>query len=381
MQRKKILWLVSWYPNRNDKFDGDFVQRHAQAAAICHDIHVIYITDADNKSTGEEYNYSTGLTEQIIYFKKKKGIAARIAKQWTWQKLYKRAVKNYIAKNGLPQGVHVHVPWKAGLMALWVKRKYNIDFIITEHWTIYNDGVPSSFSRKLFLVKMAIKKIYEGAVGAAPVSNNLSAILKTIFSVHTTTVINNVVDATLFCFSEKKYSKFTFIHVSNMVPLKNVKGILDAFKQIMESNIDVQLIMIGNKSDEYVNYAKALGLLHTSVFFKGEIPYGEVAAEMQGSHCFLLNSWIENSPCVIGEALCCGIPVIATNVGGVPELIDESNGILITPGETKALAQAMKKICENYASFNAREIAERAAKKFNYNFIAEKFNGLYNSSF
>ena len=52
MQRKKILWLVSWYPNRNDKFDGDFIQRHARAAAIYHDVHVIFVTDTEMSVEG-----------------------------------------------------------------------------------------------------------------------------------------------------------------------------------------------------------------------------------------------------------------------------------------------------------------------------------------
>ena len=82
MRRKKILWLVSWYPNKNDRFDGDFIQRHARAAAIYHDVHVIFVTDTEmEKAMDEEWNYATGLTEQIIYFKKKKGIAARLRKQ------------------------------------------------------------------------------------------------------------------------------------------------------------------------------------------------------------------------------------------------------------------------------------------------------------
>ena len=54
MQRKKILWLASWYPNRNDPFDGDFIQRHARAAAIDHDIHVIHVSEAEIENALEE---------------------------------------------------------------------------------------------------------------------------------------------------------------------------------------------------------------------------------------------------------------------------------------------------------------------------------------
>ena len=67
MQRKKILWLVSWYPNRNDRFTGDFIQRHARAAAVYHDIYVLYVVAGQVASEVEhEINVAGGLTEHII---------------------------------------------------------------------------------------------------------------------------------------------------------------------------------------------------------------------------------------------------------------------------------------------------------------------------
>ena len=46
---KKILWLTSWYPNRMDEFDGDFIQRHAKAVALFCRVHVIFVVKATNK--------------------------------------------------------------------------------------------------------------------------------------------------------------------------------------------------------------------------------------------------------------------------------------------------------------------------------------------
>src|SRR5215217_4234723 len=106
MRRKKILWLVSWYPNKNDRFDGDFIQRHARAAAVYHDVHVIFVTDAFiEQAAEEEWNYATGLTEQLVYFKRRKSIMGRIRKQFIWRSLFLNAVTNYIRKNGRPDQV------------------------------------------------------------------------------------------------------------------------------------------------------------------------------------------------------------------------------------------------------------------------------------
>ena len=98
---------------------------------------------------------------------------------------------------------------------------------------------------------------------------------------------------------------------------------------------------------------------------------------MQRSHVLVVNSNIENSPCVIGEALCCGLPVIATAVGGIPELINLQNGILITPQSEEALKNAMLNAYHNYNRYNAEQIQSAAVQKFSAEVIAQQFHALY----
>ena len=188
----------------------------------------------------------------------------------------------------------------------------------------------------------------------------------------------NVVDTSLFCPSDEKYERFTFIHVSNMVPLKNVEGILSAFKKfLLQTNANAQLIMIGNRSNHYELLAQELNLLNTSVFFRGEVFHPDVAKEMQRCHAFVLNSHIENSPCVIGEALCCGLPVIATAVGGVPELVGTANGLLAPSANEEKLAEAMQRIYQHTNDYITGEIAAAAQEKFSFGAIANLFLKLY----
>jgi len=375
MNRRKILWLVSWYPNRFDKYDGDFIQRHARAAAINNDIHVIFVKNADiSQVIEEEWNYATGLTEQIVYIKK----TNTLFKQLRWLAQYKKAINNYIKKNGLPVIVHVHIPWKAGMLALWLKRKYRISFIVTEHWGIYNDVLKENFSNKSLLHKRIIKQVFRQAELFTSVSKFLAKGITRKVIDQSYKIIPNVVDTTIFNLSEKKYSKFTFIHVSNMVPLKNVPGILNAFKSLIATTgIEVQLIMIGNKNNSYKDMVSEWGLLNRSFFFKGEIPYTEVAKEMQLSHCLILNSYIENAPCVISEALCCGLPVISTNVGGISEMVNDTNGFLIDTGSEETVALSMLKMINEHIHFNQKKISEEAHKLYSYSVIAKQFGELY----
>ena len=382
MQRKKILWLVSWYPNRKDKFDGDFIQRHARAAAIYHDLHVLFVTEADiRNAVEEEWNHATGLTEQIVYFKKINGFPRRILKQWKWKNLYQKAIRNYISKNGIPDCVHVHVPWNTGLLALWMKKKYKLTFIVSEHWGIYTKGLANNFYSKPKILQKLLKKIFHEANIYVTVSMFLAEQVKRVIGINPGRIIPNVVDTSLFFYNEEKYSRFSFIHVSNMVGLKNVNIILEAFSELLQQTNDssLQLILIGNRDDEYINLASRLGLLNSSVFFRGEIAYSEVAGEMRRSHCFVIYSDSETFSCVTAEALSSGLPVVTANTGALPELVDQKNGILVPLNDKKALVEAMLLVWKNYQFFDHKHIAGEAARKYGYSKIAGQFEELYKS--
>ncbi|MFL5773498.1 MAG: glycosyltransferase, partial [Flavisolibacter sp.] len=211
MIRKKILWLVSWYPNRSDRFDGDFIQRHARAAAIKNDIHVIFVKSiVSEREMEEEWNYVTGLTEQLIYFRNRTGPFRKWKQFKTWKKAFTNAVDAYISKNGFPDCVHVHIPWKAGLIGIWVKNKYHLPFILSEHWGIYDSEIKNPAYRKL------LRKIYNESGAFISVSQYLATRIEETMNKRADVILPNVVDTSLFHIGNEKYSKFTFIHVSNM---------------------------------------------------------------------------------------------------------------------------------------------------------------------
>ncbi len=382
MGQKKILWLCSWYPGKTEPFNGDFIQRHAGAAALYNDIYVIHVIgDASGqiKKTVEEINKQGQLTEQIIYFKKSSSVPGRFIGQYRLFSLYRKAIKKYIAEYGLPDLVHVHIPMKAGLMALWMKRRFGVSYLVTEHWGIYNEVEKMNYSTRNNGFRNFTKMIFNNATKFISVSRYLAEGVNRLVLKKDYAVIPNVVNTNLFFYKEKTNSVFRFIHVSNMVPLKNAEGILSAFKLFAEKLSNVQLVMAGDTDPAIRHYAAGLGLTDDKVIFRGEISYAQVANEMQQSNCLILFSNIENSPCVIGEALCCGLPVIATNAGGIPELLDESNGVLIEPKDETALANAMQKMMNDYVKYSHNKIAEDAQCKFSYEVIGKKMDEIYSS--
>ena len=88
-------------------------------------------------------------------------------------------------------------------------------------------------------------------------------------------------------------------------------------------------------------------------------------------------SRFENLPCVILEALCCGLPVISSRVGGIAEVIDERNGILVESENVDQLADAMQQLVDNHALYNGQTISSDAIARFNYDTVGAQYLSLY----
>ena len=110
---------------------------------------------------------------------------------------------------------------------------------------------------------------------------------------------------------------------------------------------------------------------------QGELSYAEVAQEMKLSSALIMFSRYENQPCVIVEALCCGLPVISSSVGGIPEIINDANGMLVSSENENELIHAMKQMIQNYRQYNRKQMADDAAKKFSYGAVGKEITAVY----
>ncbi len=381
---KRSLWLVSWYPSRVDKYNGDFIQRHANAVSAYCDVQVIYVVKDEKAARGVETESSDAgnLHEQIIYYRPfKTGIRYldRFLSHRKYIRCYKQAVDEYMSRNGAPDLVHVHVAMKAGLVAQWVKKKWKIPFFLSEHWTgYYRESVPSLYDQHPVLQKMN-RSVLEEALLLVAVTRDLGDTIKKNVIDIPFRVIPNVVNTDFFYYKSFDPPRFRFVHFSYMHYQKNPEGIINAAKQLKERGYDFELLMIGKDDEELIKSVKDVELLNSVIFFRGTVPYPAVAEQMQQSSAFVLFSRFENLPCVILEALCCGLPVISSNVGGIKEVINETNGILVSNGDTKQLADAMEQLIKNYASYNKKKIADAATKEFSYAVVGSQYAALYDN--
>jgi glycosyltransferase involved in cell wall biosynthesis len=266
---------------------------------------------------------------------------------------------------------------KAGMIARWIRKTSAIPYVITEHSAHYGMGSDDDFFSKSPFYKRNVSRIFKEAAVVTNVSAALAEVIRKLFGLTRMCVIHNTVDTDLFNYKLRDKTRFRFIHVSTLTEAqKNIKGILRAVENLAASRDDFEVIIVGPASGE-LRELVAGPPLKRFVTLTGEISYAEVAGQMQRASALVLFSRYENFPCVVIEALCCGLPVIASDVGGVKEAVAENNGILVQSGNENGLVQAMNRMINDYQNFDRSQIAKDACEKFSYSTIGKQLDELY----
>jgi glycosyltransferase involved in cell wall biosynthesis len=117
--------------------------------------------------------------------------------------------------------------------------------------------------------------------------------------------------------------------------------------------------------------------LNNHINFIGEVPHNKVANYLQQANAFVLFSNHENFPCVLVEALCCGLPVVSSVVGGVADAITKENGMLVNAEDEEALTNAMMNVMTEYKNYDRAAIAANAKRLYDNEVIAQQFIDLY----
>lgn len=375
----KVLWLCSWYPNNVKNLEGNFIQQHAQAASLSNKIHVIKLTpDANAKAVTrvtKTFQQWPNLGETHVYYPKPQSFIGKTVSYFRWYSLYKYAIETFIEKYGKPDLVHVHVPYKAGGMARFIQRKYKVPYVVTDHWIGYNSSVENNYKQKELGFKTIVKDTLKAASGLHTTSNYLAVQINKLVHKVPYTVIPNAVNTEVFNYSQDsvRSEAFQLIHISNGATCKNVPGIIEAFNRLNKEKYAFTIAGLPAEQNEL--YKR----MYPFISFTGEMAYGNMADHLKKANAFILFSNADNAPAVIGEALCCGLPVIATKVGGVPELVNDRNSILVEPANIDALAGAIEKLHETYLSIDQKQIATDAADKFSFSQISFETDLWYKS--
>jgi colanic acid/amylovoran biosynthesis glycosyltransferase len=147
------------------------------------------------------------------------------------------------------------------------------------------------------------------------------------------------------------------LNVGRLVPVKGQAVLLEAVALVRRRGVDGRLTIVGDGPlrESLRDTARSLGI-EDSVDFPGSIGQDDIAAHYGNADLFCLPSLREGVPVVIMEAMASGVPVIASRIMGIPELVeDEVTGLLVAPGRADLLAEAIIRLASNH------ELSDRLA--------------------
>lgn len=378
-----VLALPGWYPTWVDPLPGDFNQRHIVAASL-HTPQIVLFINKDVsgtvKNTEVRYNQlSKQVIEIIVLYPKSNVEFIDPVKSGIYFLNLLRKYATFIKRRwGPPILMHSYIVVKGGIEGLILSKRWGLPFILTENWTIYYPNDPGYLSKRGKGFKWAVHRVFGGVKYFLPVTNDLYRKTANLLKNVPYTVIPNVVDTETFNLHDKTISNnFRFVHISTMIYQKNPHGLLRGFKTVLEEHPHATLLMVGSHPAEVKDYAAALGFTEKNVRFTGAVPYKKVAEFLMSSDALVLFSRYENLPCVILEALCCGVPVISTNVGGIAEVIDEHNGILVEEGSEMQLMSAFSEMITRYPTFDREQISANGISKYSYEAVGRRIHSVY----
>lgn len=367
----KVLFISSWYPNSTNPLKGVFVKKHAAAiksAGI--DIEVLAIIVSYSTKFFERRESKTtdenGVTTHTIELNSRfyKIIHVDLLLQFNFLKKYFYKKIEPVFK---PDLIHSNVLFPAAIMGYWLSGKEKIPHVITEHWS----KVDNFFSKSVY--SKSGRKAYNSAAFVTVVSEFLrKSVSKHFDNPETIKVVPNVVDTNVFKYKAKSIAdKIIFCCVAHWTGGKRPDLLFDALEKFAKSTQKPVVLNVIGEGDliEELKQKK----WNFEVNYLGNLFKQEMAEKLQEANFFLHASNMETFSIVIAEALATGTPVLASNVGAIPELINKENGLLCE-NKIESWHEGINELIKT--NFEHKKIAE-LAQNYDSKKIGIKFSELY----
>lgn len=177
--------------------------------------------------------------------------------------------------------------------------------------------------------------------------------------------IPNTLDIQNYTFKKREIGQPRLLWVRAFAAIYNPFMAVEVFREIKKQFPEASLCMVGPEKDGMLEKTRELALQYQlDVKFTGKLAKADWIHLSENYDIFINTTHFDNMPVSVMEAMALGLPVVSTNVGGIPFLLeDEKTALLVEDKDTKAMIEAIKKIIENKnltedLAQNAREKAE-----------------------
>jgi glycosyltransferase involved in cell wall biosynthesis len=365
----RVLFLTTSYPSPAEPASGVFVEEHARAAAEHAEVAVLHLDRSRGfgirrDSGGEFPTWRASYPSRPVPVTLAGHAAAAVA-----------GVRAARRAGFAPDLLHAHF-FLAGAAAVALARPRRLPVVVTEQWSIFLPEDPAPLTPVL---RRAARLAFERAQLVLPASEALRRGIEAVGIHGRFRVVPNVVDTELFAPAEAPPAgPPTLAAVGLLYEAKAYDVLLDAAALLARGGRRFRLEIVGDGPLRGELEAQAARLeLGEVVRFRGFLPKPEVAALLRESHAFVLTSRYDNNPCALIEAQASGLPVVATAVGGIPELVDDRVGLLAQPGDAADVARRIERLLDGLDRYDRHAIARRARERFGRRHVGDSLAQAY----
>ena len=292
------------------------------------------------------------------------------ARQFIGWALTAASTQRALAKNARQLGcdlVNVHCVSGNGRYGLALHRQLGVPLVVSVHGELTGDA-NQAYERSRQLRASLRKVLSAAAVVTAPTQDALSQVEAFAGPLGArAVVIPNGVDHQLFSSGAQGQRSQEVLGVGRLVVNKRFDVLLRAFDEVAASSPNLRLSIIGDGPERGPLRALAASLPHRDrITFLGSLGSQAVAAHLGRAALFVLASEQEAMGLTVLEAMSAGAAVVATSVGGIPEVVtNNANGLLVPAGDVVATASAMRSLLED-DSLRRRLVATAATDVLGY---------------
>ena len=285
----------------------------------------------------------------------------------------------HLRKSYNPDIIHAFAATPDGYAGLMLARKYRIPFVCSlmgSDINVYPSYRPLSYTmtRKVLLESDRVIAVSNALKDKAETIVLAKQEIRVIYmGVDTENFVkNNVNRNEIRTNLDISPNEIVLLFVGGLLISKGVFELIESFAKLYKSFNNSRLILVGEgpAKNKLLERIRALGI-QDFVYFVGRKPHDEIPEWLNACDIFVLPSYSEGLPNALVEAMACKCPVVATRVGGIPEVLkNKENGLLIKPQNVGDLTESLIYLISHREE--AIEMGERAWKTVLENYTWDK---------